>query len=65
MGIDVVYLGREDRAHHIAAVAVEESVDAVELYMGGAGGVRLLRELLRELTQVGRRSVSMVVHRLE
>jgi hypothetical protein len=31
----------------------------------GAGGVVLLRELLRELTGVGRRDVSIVVHRVD
>jgi hypothetical protein len=31
----------------------------------GAGSVMLLRELLRELTNIGRRDVSIVVHRVD
>jgi methylmalonyl-CoA mutase cobalamin-binding domain/chain len=63
LGVQTRYLGREQSAHRIAAVVVEERADAVELCLAGAGGVLLLRELLRELIQVGRRDVSIVVHR--
>src|SRR4051812_26602308 len=62
LGIQAKYLGREDSAHRIAAAVANERADAVELCLGG-GGVPLLRELLRELARVGRRDVSIVVHR--
>jgi methylmalonyl-CoA mutase cobalamin-binding subunit len=63
LGVETMYLGREQSAHRIAAVVVEERADAVELCLEGLGGVSLLRELLRELIRVGRRDVSIVVHR--
>jgi methylmalonyl-CoA mutase cobalamin-binding subunit len=63
--VDVVYLGRENSARRIAAISAEEEADAVELCLERTGGVLLLRELLRELTQLGRRDVSIVVHRVE
>lgn len=63
LGVETVYLGREPNARRIATVAVEQRADAVELCLAGAGGVLLLRELLRELIQLGRRDVSIVVHR--
>jgi hypothetical protein len=38
----------------------------VELCLArSGGGVLVLRELLRELTELGRRDVSIVVHRVE
>lgn len=60
-----MYLGREQSPPRIAAVVVEQRADAVELCLAGTGGVLLLRELLHELIQVGRRDVSIVVHRAE
>jgi methylmalonyl-CoA mutase cobalamin-binding subunit len=63
LGVETIYLGAEDRAHHIAAVADAEAADAVELCLVGGGGILLLRELLRELIRIGRRDVSIVVHR--
>jgi methylmalonyl-CoA mutase cobalamin-binding subunit len=63
LGIETTYLGWEDSAQRIAAAAVEQRADAVELCLAGARGVLLLRELLRELIRVGRRDVSIVVHR--
>jgi methylmalonyl-CoA mutase cobalamin-binding domain/chain len=65
LGVETVYLGREANARRIAAVVVEERADVVELCLAGAGGVLLLRELLRELNQIGRRDVSIVVQRVE
>jgi methylmalonyl-CoA mutase cobalamin-binding domain/chain len=64
MGVEAVYLGREDSARRIADAVVEQRADAVELVLDGAGGVPLLRQLLRELIEVGRRDASIVVHRL-
>jgi methylmalonyl-CoA mutase cobalamin-binding domain/chain len=64
LGLDVKYVGREDDARRIAALVVDEGADAVELCLAaGASGVQLLRHLLRELIDVGRRDVSIVVHR--
>jgi methylmalonyl-CoA mutase cobalamin-binding domain/chain len=63
MGIDTCYLGRESSPRRIAAAVVEEQADAVELCLAGGAGVRLLRELLHELTSRDRRDVSIVVHR--
>lgn len=64
IGIEAVYLGREESAQRIATAVAEENADAVELLLA-AGGVLLLRELLRELIRLGRRDVSIVVHRAE
>lgn len=63
LGIETKYLGKEDSAHRIALAVADERADAVELCLGG-GGVMLLRELLRELARIGRRDVSIVVHRI-
>lgn len=65
LGVETTYLGSEQDAHQIAAAVVEKRADAVELCLAGGGGVLLLRELLRELIQIGRRDVSIVVHRVE
>jgi methylmalonyl-CoA mutase cobalamin-binding domain/chain len=65
LGIETTYLGREESARRIAAAVADEGADAVELCLAGTGGVLLLRELLRELSDVGRRDVSIVVHRVE
>jgi len=63
LGVETIYLGREQRADRIATVVVEERADAVELCLAGCGGVSLLRDLLRELINIGRRDVSIVVHK--
>lgn len=63
LGVETIYLGREQRADRIATVVVEERADAVEVCLAGSGGVVLLRDLLRELIKIGRRDVSIVVHR--
>jgi hypothetical protein len=65
LGVETVYLVGEDSAGRIAEVVAREEADAVELFLVGRGGVPLLRELLRELTRVGRRAVSIVPHRVE
>lgn len=65
LGVETIYLGNVQRADHIATVVVEERADAVELCLSGCGGVLFLRDLLRELIQIGRRDVSIVVHRIE
>jgi methylmalonyl-CoA mutase cobalamin-binding subunit len=66
LGVETMYLGREEDVRRIAAVVVEERADAVELCLArSGGGVLVLRELLRELTELGRRDVSIVVHRVE
>jgi methylmalonyl-CoA mutase cobalamin-binding domain/chain len=63
LSIDVIYLGREESASRIAAVAADEQADAVELCMTSAVGVTLLRQLLGALIEIGRRDISIVVHR--
>jgi methylmalonyl-CoA mutase cobalamin-binding subunit len=63
--VETTYLGREESARRIATVVAEEQADAVEVCVAGGGGVLLLRALLRELTEIGRRDVSIVVHRVE
>jgi methylmalonyl-CoA mutase cobalamin-binding subunit len=65
LGIEAMYLGREPNARRIAAAAVDRCADAVELCLCGNGGVVILRDLLRELIELGRRDVSIVVHRVE
>jgi methylmalonyl-CoA mutase cobalamin-binding subunit len=63
LGVQVTYLGREGSAERIARVVTEERADALELCLAPSGGVQLLRELLRELAELGRRDVSIVVHK--
>jgi methylmalonyl-CoA mutase cobalamin-binding subunit len=65
LGIDTVYVGRAENARRIAEVVAAERADAVELCLTGRGGIPLLRDLLRELVESGRRDVSIVVHRTE
>ena len=64
LDVETIYLGRESRAQRIASVVAHERADAIELCLAGAGGVPLLRELLRELIAIGRRDVSIVIHRI-
>ena len=63
-GIDIIYLGRQDSARRIAECVAETPANAVEVCLAGGGGVALLRDLLRELTRLDRREVSIVVHRV-
>lgn len=63
LGIDTKYLGRQESARLIARAVADERVDSLELCLG-VGGVRLLRELLHELAGIGRREVSIVVHKV-
>jgi methylmalonyl-CoA mutase cobalamin-binding subunit len=63
VGIDATYLGREVSASEIATAVAERGADAVELCLG-AGGTPLIRSLLRELIDHGRRDVRIVVHRI-
>lgn len=65
IGVETTYLGREHSAERIARAAADERADAVELCLCQGAGVQLLRELLRELIRLGRRDVSIVVHRIE
>ena len=66
LGIETAYLGHEHDPGRIAAAALEMQVDAIELCLVGSGrGVPLLRQLLRELIDIGRRDVSIVVHKAE
>lgn len=64
LGVATRYLGREETPEVVALAVAEEQADAVELCLG-RGGVLFLRELLRELTSIGRRDVSIVIHRLD
>jgi methylmalonyl-CoA mutase cobalamin-binding domain/chain len=66
LGIDTTYLGREENARRVATAVVERQADALELCLARGGrGVLLLRHLLRELMNAGRRDVSIVIHRIE
>lgn len=65
LGIEALYVGRQENAEAIAAVAAAEKADSIELCLVGCSGVQLLRTLLRELIEVGRRDTSIVVHRVE
>jgi len=63
-GIQTSYAGEQSCALTIATRAAGEQADAVEICLAsGARGVLLLRELLRELIELGRRDISIVVHR--
>lgn len=64
-GVATLYLGRESSASTIAEAAVRAEADAVEVCLSGAGGVALIRDLLRELNGLGQRCVSVVVHRVQ
>jgi methylmalonyl-CoA mutase cobalamin-binding subunit len=66
LGVQTTSLGREESAKRIAAAVADEGADAVELCLSRhGGGVVLLRGLLRELADIGRRDVSIVVHKVE
>jgi methylmalonyl-CoA mutase cobalamin-binding subunit len=66
LGVEAMYLGREESVRRIAAFVAQQQADAVELCLArSGGGVLLLRGLLRELTEMGRRDVSIVVHGIE
>jgi methylmalonyl-CoA mutase cobalamin-binding subunit len=64
-GVEVSYLGHADCARRIADAVAVKRADTVELVLAGRGGVPLLRQLLRDLIDVGRRDVSIVVHRMD
>jgi hypothetical protein len=64
LGVEAVQLGQERDHRRIAEAVLECGADSVELYLGGRGGVPFLRALLRELIGLGRRDVSIVVHRV-
>jgi methylmalonyl-CoA mutase cobalamin-binding subunit len=64
-GVETRYLGSERDAAQIAAAVADTGSDAVELCLAGdRGGVLVIRALLRELSALGRRDVSIVVHRV-
>jgi len=65
LGVETTYAGRNESAGSIASVAVEAHADTIELCLGRGMGVKLLRDLLRELVELGRRDVSIVVHRMD
>jgi methylmalonyl-CoA mutase cobalamin-binding subunit len=64
LGVETSYLGGVTDAGRIAATVRDVGADAVEVCLEAPGGARLLRDLLRELTEIGRRDVSIVVHRV-
>jgi CTP:molybdopterin cytidylyltransferase MocA len=64
LGVATTYLGREHDGARIAATAAGLGADTVEVCIAGCGGVRVLRELLRELIALDRGNVSIVVHRV-
>lgn len=63
-GFEALYVGEEQSAHRIAEIAAAENADAIELCLGTHGGVRILRDLVRELDRLSRRQVSVVIHRI-
>lgn len=64
-GIGTIYVEPGTDARGIALAAVEQNADAVEICVDrGTPGVPLLRALLRQLVEMKRRDVSIVVHRL-
>jgi methylmalonyl-CoA mutase cobalamin-binding subunit len=66
LGLDTTYVGRMEDPARIAEAVAAERADTVELWLArGGAGVLLLRALLRELIEIGRRDVSIVVHRAE
>jgi methylmalonyl-CoA mutase cobalamin-binding subunit len=65
LGVETVYLGREEDPQRIAAVVAGERADALELCLARGAGVLLLRQLLKEMIATGQRDVSIVVHRVE
>ncbi len=64
LGVETIHVGREDDASRIATLVARERADTVELCLTGTGGVALLRNLLRALNEIGRREVTIVVHRV-
>ena len=64
LGVETTDAGRSECAGSIASVALDSRADAIELCLGRGMGVRLLRDVLRELVRRGRRDVSIVVHRV-
>jgi methylmalonyl-CoA mutase cobalamin-binding domain/chain len=65
LGVDASYAGEVDCGRRIATAAVEAGAHSVELCLHrGGGGIALLRQLLHELDEMGRRDVSIVVHRI-
>jgi methylmalonyl-CoA mutase cobalamin-binding subunit len=64
LGVETVFIGSEECPSRIATTAASERADAVEVCLAGGAGVAFLRQLLRELIRVGRRDVSIVVHRV-
>jgi methylmalonyl-CoA mutase cobalamin-binding domain/chain len=65
LGVEVRYVGRERDPKRIAAFVVDNAADSIEVCLNSTGGGHFLLMLLRELTAVGRRHVSIVVHRAE
>lgn len=63
-GVETLYLGRETSARRIAASAANTCADAIEVCVAGGGAVRLLLDLLRELKQLDRGDLPIVVHRV-
>jgi methylmalonyl-CoA mutase cobalamin-binding subunit len=64
LGVEARYLGVSDDARRIARLVADERSDAVEICLpAGASGVRLCRQLLRELIEIGLGGVSIVLHR--
>jgi methylmalonyl-CoA mutase cobalamin-binding subunit len=65
VGIESIHFDAEQDPLEIAAAAVREQADSIELCLPTDGrAVPLLRDLLRELIALGRRDVSIVMHRV-
>jgi methylmalonyl-CoA mutase cobalamin-binding subunit len=64
-GVEATYVGIHEDAEPIAAAAVAARADSVEVCLRRGTGIPILRDLLRELIRIGKREVSIVVHRVE
>jgi methylmalonyl-CoA mutase cobalamin-binding subunit len=64
-GIETIYIGHEQSPGRIARIAAAEGADAVEVCLAGGGGADILRGLLRELSRIDRREISIVPHRVD
>jgi methylmalonyl-CoA mutase cobalamin-binding subunit len=65
LGIDATCLQDWHSVSRIAAAVADAQADTLELCVKGNSGVLLIRELLRELIAIGRRDVSVIVHRVD
>jgi hypothetical protein len=66
LGVQTTTVRRETSPQGIAAAVANEHADTVELCLArGGDGVALPWSLLHELAAIGRRDVSIVVHKID